>query len=76
MTLLLGACGGASVSEDSTPGPSSKSGDRSSRSENGDRDRAQSDAAPDFAVRTFTGETFRLAEQRGAPVVLNFWESW
>jgi hypothetical protein len=32
--------------------------------------------APDFTVTTFAGEEFRLAEQRGSPVVLNFWESW
>jgi AhpC/TSA family len=34
------------------------------------------DPAPDFAVETFEGQTFSLAEQRGTPVVLNFWESW
>lgn len=34
------------------------------------------DPAPDFSVETFDGETFSLAEQRGTPVVLNFWESW
>ncbi len=32
--------------------------------------------APDFSVTTFEGETFSLGEQRGTPVVLNFWESW
>jgi hypothetical protein len=32
--------------------------------------------APDFAFETFEGETFRLSEERGTPVVLNFWESW
>jgi len=32
--------------------------------------------APDFQVTTFSGETFALGEQRGTPVVLNFWESW
>lgn len=32
--------------------------------------------APDFSVETFEGSVFRLAEQRGTPVVLNFWESW
>ncbi len=34
------------------------------------------DAAPDFTVTTFEGERFRLHEQAGTPVVLNFWESW
>lgn len=32
--------------------------------------------APDFAVTTFDGELFSLAEQRGSVVVLNFWGSW
>ena len=32
--------------------------------------------APDFSVESFDGQTFSLAEQRGTPVVLNFWESW
>lgn len=32
--------------------------------------------APDFTVTTFDGERFSLGEQRGTPVVLNFWESW
>ncbi len=32
--------------------------------------------APNFSVTTFTGEEFRLAEHKGSPVVINFWESW
>jgi cytochrome oxidase Cu insertion factor (SCO1/SenC/PrrC family) len=39
-------------------------------------DEAPADAAPDFEFDTFEGEVFSLAEQRGSPVVLNFWESW
>ena len=35
-----------------------------------------SESAPAFTVETFTGVAFSLAEQRGTPVVLNFWESW
>jgi hypothetical protein len=34
------------------------------------------DLAPDFSVETFDGDTFKLSEHRGMPVVLNFWESW
>jgi len=34
------------------------------------------ESAPDFTVTTFTGGRFALGEQRGTPVVLNFWESW
>lgn len=32
--------------------------------------------APDFTLRTFDGDTFRLAEQRGKMVIINFWASW
>lgn len=32
--------------------------------------------APDFTITTYHGETFRLADQRGKVVVLNFWGSW
>jgi cytochrome oxidase Cu insertion factor (SCO1/SenC/PrrC family) len=39
-------------------------------------DESSADAAPDFSFETFEGEVFSLAEQRGTPVVLNFWESW
>ena len=41
-----------------------------------DEPAAPADPAPDFEVQTFDGETFALGEQRGTPVVLNFWESW
>jgi cytochrome c biogenesis protein CcmG/thiol:disulfide interchange protein DsbE len=32
--------------------------------------------APDFTLTTFDGKTFRLSEQRGKIVVINFWASW
>jgi peroxiredoxin len=32
--------------------------------------------APDFTLTTLDGGTFRLSEQRGKPVVLNFWATW
>ena len=32
--------------------------------------------APDFTLRTLTGERFNLYEQRGKPVFLNFWTTW
>ncbi len=32
--------------------------------------------APDFELVTFEGQTLRLSELRGKPVVLNFWASW
>jgi cytochrome c biogenesis protein CcmG/thiol:disulfide interchange protein DsbE len=32
--------------------------------------------APDFAIETFDGGEWRLSDQRGSIVVLNFWASW
>jgi peroxiredoxin len=32
--------------------------------------------APTFALRTLSGETFRLEAHRGEVVVLNFWATW
>ena len=33
-------------------------------------------AAPDFVLERLSGGDFRLSEQRGRPVVLNFWATW
>jgi cytochrome c biogenesis protein CcmG/thiol:disulfide interchange protein DsbE len=32
--------------------------------------------APDFSLTTAAGQTFKLSELRGTPVVLNFWATW
>lgn len=32
--------------------------------------------APDFELATFDGEPFRLSDQRGRVVLVNFWASW
>lgn len=32
--------------------------------------------APDFSIPTLNGETFTLGEQRGRPIVMNFWATW
>ena len=32
--------------------------------------------APDIALPTVEGDTFRLSDQRGEVVVLNFWATW
>lgn len=34
------------------------------------------EALPDCSFKTFDGATFRLAELKGKPSVLNFWASW
>ena len=33
-------------------------------------------AVPSFAVRTLDGKTFRMADQVGKPLVLDFWATW
>lgn len=38
--------------------------------------RVGSGAAPDFEIAAYNGETLRLSDYRGTPVVLNFWASW
>lgn len=32
--------------------------------------------APEFRLKTLSGENFALSELRGKPVVLNFWATW
>jgi len=65
--VLLSACS----PESRVDTPSERSGDSPQSQQEG-----SADAAPDFSFETFEGEGFSLAEQRGTPVVLNFWESW
>jgi cytochrome oxidase Cu insertion factor (SCO1/SenC/PrrC family) len=67
VVFALGACAG------DTSGETQDGLDTGSREE---IDQGGADAAPAFSFETFEGETFSLAEQRGTPVVLNFWESW
>ncbi len=35
-----------------------------------------SNMAPDFNLRTFTGDNISLSDFRGRPVLLNFWATW
>lgn len=37
---------------------------------------AQAEPAPDFTLKSNTGENVRLEEQRGKVVMINFWASW
>jgi len=67
MMLALGACAGETTA-DTTDGLEPRPREET--------DEGAAEEAPDFSFETFEGETFSLAEQRGTPVVLNFWESW
>jgi peroxiredoxin len=40
------------------------------------RNLPQGEPAPDFTLRTLSGEQVRLSELRGKPVVLAFWAPW
>ena len=67
--LALSACGSPSAT---TRSDGTSTGARAG----GGREERSSEQAPDFTVETFDGHSFTLSEQRGTPVVLNFWESW
>jgi cytochrome oxidase Cu insertion factor (SCO1/SenC/PrrC family) len=76
LALFMGACG-TQASSDPVPDVASDPPAGSTDAKGGGKKAAAPEnPAPDFAVTTFAGERFALAEQRGSPVVLNFWESW
>ena len=74
--LALVACGVESPqATDPAPATSPTRTDGSAQNRNRSHD-PPANPAPDFTVTTFDGARFSLSEQRGSPVVLNFWESW
>lgn len=74
MAVLVAAAGCGGMQQ---PSPAAPPPERSAKSPGKETPQeARRDAAPDFTITTFTGDRFSLAEQRGTPVVLNFWESW
>jgi hypothetical protein len=84
VAFIAAACGGdspeASGDRSSPPSDAGASsppdpGGKQDGKQNGDQAEPE-DLAPDFSVKTFDGDTFKLSEHRGMPVVLNFWESW
>ncbi|MBA2425699.1 MAG: redoxin domain-containing protein [Actinobacteria bacterium] len=70
--LLVGACGQEVSPQTAPAGGSDRSSVKSGRAGTG----AEPVKGPDFTLATFDGSGFRLADHRGTPVVLNFWESW
>ena len=76
LALIAGACGAAQETPETAPGALPSSGTDDSSTSDGKKAAPPEEPAPDFSVTTFDGETFALGEQRGTPVVLNFWESW
>lgn len=34
------------------------------------------EAAPEFVLESFSGETYRLSDYQGSVIVVNFWASW
>lgn len=74
LSILTVGCGTTSATSPAAPGGSSEPPQTSKKK--GGAQEPVADAAPDFTVETFTGQRFSLGEQRGTPVVLNFWESW
>ena len=69
------AAAGLALSACAAPGGSTRSEGTDTGAGRG-QEQPSSERAPDFTVETFDGHSFTLSEQRGTPVVLNFWESW
>lgn len=50
--------------------------DNSTTQTQGDDEKNETSFAPDFTVTTASGETVKLSDFRGKPVIVNFWASW
>ncbi len=74
-SVVMAACGGP---QSPSAQPDDSGNERPSQKGNEPSAGAQpsADLAPEFTVTTFDGAAFSLADRRGTPVVLNFWESW
>jgi hypothetical protein len=73
--ILLTACGGASAPPSASERTPATQPASASPGETSGKARA-ADAAPEFAVTTFEGDRFTLADHMGMPVVINFFDSW
>jgi hypothetical protein len=81
VALIVAGCGSddPEAGGDRASTPPAPSAEPGGANQGGKQDGDQAkpeDGAPDFTVETFEGDTFRLSEHSGVPVVLNFWESW
>ena len=74
LSMLAAGCGTTTPTSPAAPGGSTEPPQTSKKK--GGAQEPVANAAPDFTVETFAGERFSLGEQKGTPVVLNFWESW
>ncbi len=73
-SVVMAACGGP---QSPSAQPDDGGNERpSQKNEPSAGAQPSADLAPEFTVTTFDGAAFSLADRRGTPVVLNFWESW
>lgn len=75
--LLTAVVAGLVACSDSAPPERPETGaPRPTHAVSPEEDPSPPDEGVEFTVTTFEGDRFSMREQRGTPVVLNFWESW